>query len=147
MKRLDYVIILMVFLVTVAVYSVYFIHNPILSSSAYDIEVRYQNNVVYKVEYKETLDQVVTLIAEDGVLVVTVVENDVVIFEQSFFVRDRGRTENIAHLLYNNVHMDYANCPDQYCLRMRVTSPFSPPIVCTNGVTIMMYTMEIEIII
>jgi hypothetical protein len=147
MKKGDYLIILLAFILVISVYTIYFIQNPLFASGAQEIEVRYQNRVVYTVDYKEGLDQFVELVAEDGILTITILQNGEVVSIQTRDVRDRGRTENTVHLLYGNVHMDEANCPDQYCMRMRITSPLSPPIVCTNGVTVMMVTMDIEITI
>lgn len=110
MKKLDYILIVLVTLIGLGIYALYFNANKINSSDTLYIEVLYKNEVVYSFVFDEDISEEV-IISRDGIY-------------------------NEVHITYEHVHMHEANCPDQYCMHMYMNYKHFTPIICTNGVVV-----------
>lgn len=110
MKKLDYILIVLVTLIGLGIYALYFNANKINASDTLYIEVLYKNEVVYSFVFDEDISEEV-IISRDGIY-------------------------NEVYITYEHVHMHEANCPDQYCMHMYMNYKHFTPIICTNGVVV-----------
>lgn len=110
MKKLDYIIIVLITLIGMGVYSLYYGVNKINSSDTLYIEILYKNELVYSFVFEEGIDEQI-IISRDG-------------------------NYNEIHISYDDVHMHDANCPDKHCLRMFMNYRHFTPIICTSGVVV-----------
>lgn len=110
MKKLDFVIILIIILLGIGIYYIYFEQYKINENDDLYVEVLYRNEVLYRVKLEETTDET--------------------------YVIDKDNHHNIVRVTYNRIWMKEADCPDKYCLRMGMSYRYFTPIICTNGVVV-----------
>lgn len=146
MKKLDYIIIIFVFILSLGTYGFYF-YNKGLDSHQLKVEVRYKNEVLESFDFENGLNKDIDIECIDGKLTWKVSENGVLISEKSKEISSTKHTYNFVHLSYKDIHMIDANCHGGQCLRMKIVGSFSPPIYCTNGITVSLTGTEIQIII
>lgn len=135
MKKLDILIILITFIIYITTTVVYFTYNTV-SGDDISVEIRYQNDVVYNIDYQESLNIYVSLAVEDDVLTITITNKDDKLIGQTTKKVNGKDSYNKVHLQYKHIKMVDASCPDRYCLKQGISGPMSTPIICTNGVTV-----------
>ncbi len=148
MKKLDYIIIIFVFLLSIGTYGFYFYYKG-LDNDQLKVEIRYQNEVLESYDFEEGLEKDISIDFTEGLLTWTIKSNGVLESEKSKAITSNthAHTNNVIHLSYKNIYMSEANCHGGQCLRMKIVGNFSPPIYCTNGVTVSLTGTEIQIII
>ena len=148
MKKLDYIIIIFIFILSLGTYGIYFYYKG-LDSDQLKVEIRYQNEVLVAYDFEEGLEKDVYIDFTEGILTWTVKSEGVFESEKSKAVTNKNHehTYNVIHLSYKEIYMVEADCHGGQCLRMMIAGSFSPPIYCTNGVTVSLTGTEIEIII
>lgn len=138
MKKVDILIILIVFAFSIILYTFYF-SNLSLSEDLL-VEITYRNTVVYSAELKEDTDIIVEITSNDQVLSVKV--GDVI---TNFPIASEAEIINTVHITNDLIEMDFANCKNKYCLLMKLKRSYPQPIVCTNGIMVRLVTNEIII--
>ena len=148
MKKLDYIIIIFIFIFSLGIYGVYFYYKG-LGSDQLKVEIRYQNEILASYDFVEGLDKDIYIDFSDGQLNWTVKSKGVIELEESVAINNstHEQTHNVVHLAYKDIYMTEADCHGGQCLRMKIFGSFSPPIYCTNGVTVSLTETEIEIIV
>ncbi len=138
MKKVDILIILIVFAFSIILYTFYF-SNLSLSDDLL-VEITYRNTVVYSTELKEDTDILVEITSADQILSVKV--GDAV---THFPIASEAEILNTVHITSDLIEMDEANCKNKYCLLMKLKRSYPQPIVCTNGIMVRLVTNEIII--
>lgn len=141
MKKLDYLIIALVFFLAVGGYTIYFA-NKDLGNVNLILEVRYENKLIYEVQYEEGLDEELTINQEVNLMTWTLNGE-----EHTEVLESDKHIHNKIHLKYGEVKMVEANCKDKYCLQMQIKGRYSAPIICINGVSVILVGGELEIIV
>ncbi|HKM29705.1 MAG TPA: hypothetical protein VJZ51_03005 [Bacilli bacterium] len=139
MKRLDYLIIVLVMILSISFYAIYFANKT--KGNDLDVEILYQNEVIYKTKLVKNTNITVEIIGENNVVTV-VVDNKSTSFNYTF----KEDFYNTVTIIDDEIKMVAASCKNHDCLRMRINKMLRTPIVCTNGVIIKLVTSEIEII-
>lgn len=148
MKKLDYIIIIFVFILSISIYGFYFYYKG-LDSDQLKVEIRYQNEVLLTYDFEDNLDKDIYIDFSDGELTWIVESRGVFELKNSMplIKKTHEQTHNVIHLSYKDIYMSEADCHGGQCLRMKIAGSFSPPIYCTNGVTVSLTGTEIQIII
>lgn len=139
MKKLDYIIILIVLLITGCFYFIYVSNSFNLDYSS--IEILYKNENICTIDLKSDTNITVYVTGKDDVL--TVKYNDVV---KTFNKDINIDFTNTILITSNEVKMIDASCKNHYCLRMRLSKTSLTPIVCTNGIVIRSKKVDTEIL-
>lgn len=151
MKKLDYITIVVVALISVFSYILYFRYAD-LGSNNLEVVITYQNQEIDRYKYDESLNYHATFIADSGKLHYVLYsldstgEKNRVIKDREIKIKGDRHTENSVDLIYKDVHMHDADCPDRLCLRMKLNPYLSNAIVCTNGIVISLEGSGVKVI-
>jgi len=129
MKKVDILVILIVLLLSTSFYIIYFSSNRLGDDVI--VEVTYKNTVIYSVKLEESTDLIIEITSEDNVL--TVKNNSKI---KNFPIGSDKEILNVVLITFDEIRMIDANCPNKYCLYMKLKSSTVTPIVCTNGIMI-----------
>lgn len=110
LKKIDYIIIFIVVLISIGFYSLYYRAYKINGSDQLYVEILYKNNLVNKIYLTKDTNQVINI--------------------------DRDGHHNQITITYDSITMSEADCPDKYCMRMFLSHRHFTPIICTNGVVV-----------
>lgn len=110
MKKLDFVIIFIVLLISILIYSLYFNAYKIKASDQLYVEVIYKNDLVKRIKLEKDTYEVIDI--------------------------DKDGHHNQVTITYESIKMTEADCPDKYCMRMFMNYRSYTPIMCTNGVVV-----------
>ncbi|MFA5764750.1 MAG: hypothetical protein WC929_01195 [Bacilli bacterium] len=138
MKKLDYLIIILVTIVSISFYVLYIARKTI--GKDVDVQILYQNDVIYQAPLTSS-ETIVAVKGIEGIVVVTVDGQSVsyqYLFQEDFY--------NTISITEDEIKMIAASCKNHDCMRMRMNHLFHTPIVCTNGIIVKMVTSDIEII-
>lgn len=138
MKKLDIIIITIVFSFSVFLYLMYF--SSLGRTDNLTVEVYYRNLVIYSVDVTDTTDDIVEITSSHYTLTVKI--NDTV---KTYMIGSEEEIINTVHITQSLVEMTLANCKNQYCIHMKLRPHYPSPIVCTNGVMVRYVTKEIII--
>ena len=147
MKKLDYLTIIIVFMIGILIFGIYF-YKTNLNSENIDIVVNYQNKEIDRFKYDDNLNYRVVVDAIDGKLSYKLYslndkeEQTKLISEKSLPLKSTKHTYNSVNLIYGDVHMHEADCENKFCYRMKISGPISTSIICTNGLTVMLKGSE-----
>ena len=138
MKKLDYLIIILVTIVSISFYALYIASKT--TGKDVDVQILYQNDIIYQAPLTAS-ETIVAVKGTNGIVVVTV--GDQSISYQYTFKEDFYNTISITE---DEIKMIAASCKNHDCMRMRINHLFHTPIVCTNGIIVKIVTSDIEII-
>lgn len=139
MKKLDYLIIILVIIITAAFYVVYTTYKTV--GDAVDIQILYRNEVIYEMPLTKETNTTVFVVGEGQEVIVTV-EGQSTHFEKSV----KEGFYNTILITNDEIKMIDASCKNHDCMRMRINHLFRTPIVCTNGIIVKVVSSDIEII-
>ena len=142
MKKLDYFIIAIAFFLAIGSYTIYFASQDLANVNLI-LEVRYENKLIYEVQYEEGLDEELTINQEGHIMKWSLKDGE----EHTVVLESDKHIHNKVHLKYGEVKMTEANCKDKYCLQMQIKGRYSAPIICINGVSVILVGGELEIIV
>ena len=139
MKKLDYLIIGIVLMISIAFYFGY-VSNK-LEGDNISVQVLYNNDVIYSVDLKEDTNIEVSITGSNDLLKINADGQE---YE---FIYDISKDfYNTVSITYDEIKMIDASCKNHYCMKMRIYKFLGSPIVCTNGIVVKLVTSEIEII-
>lgn len=135
MKKMDYIVIIFVLIIGATIFASYFNKFNVGIDNAV-IEIRFQNEVIAQIDYHEDINSSYTFESIDNNKVQVIIDDDGDITVKEIDVNQRMNIYNKVNIEYNNIVMHEANCPNQSCMRMKITNTITWPIICTNGVVI-----------
>ena len=128
MKRLDYLIIALIFVFITLIYM--FIYRPYISKASDKIELIVNNEIVDEFYLHE---QITYELKTNN--------NQILVYKNNELIK---RIENKnSKELYNKIQisnrqvkMIQSNCKNKDCMFMKINNSYKLPIICTNGITI-----------
>ena len=138
MKKFDIITILVVLIISISFYLIYF--DVFRVSDNRIVEVTYKNQVIYTTDISPTTNITLEISSKNNVLTVYDGRHTF-----NFPIPSDHEILNIVSITFDEIHMHDANCPNKYCLHMKLTLRRPLPIVCTNGVMVKLKTQEIII--
>lgn len=138
MKKLDFVLITIIVLI-IAFFSYTYFDKLFINTKKATIVLMYKNYELARLDYTPDLDIVYEIeIKEDNntLLIITIHHNDVETIHYLTVKEDRA-IYNRIHFLYQDIHVEEANCANKVCMRSKMSSMYTLPITCTNGIIVM----------
>ncbi len=139
MKKLDYLIITIVAILSISFYIIYIASKNL--GDEVDIQILYQNEVIYEMPLNKETEITVFVVGEDNKVIVTVDDQSNIydyVFKEPFY--------NTISITNEEIRMVDASCKNHDCMRMQMNPLFHTPIVCTNGIIVKVVSRDIEII-
>ena len=139
MKKLDYLIIIIVAIISISFYTIYIVSKNLRDEV--DIQILYQNEVIYETPLTKETEITVFVVGIDNEVIVTVDGQSKIydyLFKDPFY--------NTILITNKEIKMIDASCKNHDCMRMQMNPLFHTPIVCTNGIIVKMVSRDIEII-
>ena len=139
MKKLDYLIIIIVAIISISFYTIYIVSKNLRDEV--DIQILYQNEVTYETPLTKETEITVFVVGIDNEVIVTVdgqSKSYDYLFKEPFY--------NTILITNKEIKMIDASCKNHDCMRMQMNPLFHTPIVCTNGIIVKMVSRDIEII-
>ncbi|HNZ77398.1 MAG TPA: NusG domain II-containing protein [Bacilli bacterium] len=139
MKKLDYLIIIIVAIISISFYTIYIVSKNLRDEV--DIQILYQNEVIYETPLTKETEITVFVVGIDNEVIVTVdgqSKSYDYLFKEPFY--------NTILITNKEIKMIDASCKNHDCMRMQMNPLFHTPIVCTNGIIVKMVSRDIEII-
>lgn len=139
MKKLDYLIIIIVAIISISFYAIYIVSKNLRDEV--DIQILYQNEVIYETPLTKETEITVFVVGIDNEVIVTVDGQSKIydyLFKDPFY--------NTILITNKEIKMIDASCKNHDCMRMQMNPLFHTPIVCTNGIIVKMVSRDIEII-
>lgn len=139
MKKLDYLIIIIVAIISISFYAIYIVSKNLRDEV--DIQILYQNEVIYETPLTKETEITVFVVGIDNEVIVTVdgqSKSYDYLFKEPFY--------NTILITNKEIKMIDASCKNHDCMRMQMNPLFHTPIVCTNGIIVKMVSRDIEII-
>lgn len=139
MKKLDYLIIIIVAIISISFYTIYIVSKNLRDEV--DIQILYQNEVIYETPLTKETEITVFVVGIDNEVIVTVdgqSKSYDYLFKEPFY--------NTILITNKEIKMIDASCKNHDCMRMQMNPLFHTPIVCTNGIIVKVVSRDIEII-
>ncbi|HRT68683.1 MAG TPA: NusG domain II-containing protein [Bacilli bacterium] len=139
MKKLDYLIIIIVAIISISFYTIYIVSKNLRDEV--DIQILYQNEVIYETPLTKETEITVFVVGIDNEVIVTVdgqSKSYDYLFKEPFY--------NTILITNKEIKMIDASCKNHDCMRMQMNPLFHTPIVCINGIIVKMVSRDIEII-
>lgn len=138
MKKLDYVIIIILAVIAAGFYAFMFSK---ISQNSNEIQILYKNEVIYEVSIDDEVDIIISGKENDEYITLTInqevkkinTEKVLISFFNTIMIKDEV------------VLMKDASCENKNCMQMRLDKIFASPIVCTNGVVVTIKQGDFEI--
>ena len=131
MKKLDYLIIIIVAIISISFYTIYIVSKNLRDEV--DIQILYQNEVIYETPLTKETEITVFVVGIDNEVIVTVdgqSKSYDYLFKEPFY--------NTILITNKEIKMIDASCKNHDCMRMQMNPLFHTPIVCTNGIIVKM---------
>ena len=139
MKKLDYLIIIIVAIISISFYTIYIVSKNLRDEV--DIQILYQNEVIYETPLTKETEITVFVVGIDNEVIVTVDGQS-----KSYDYLLKEPFYNTILITNKEIKMIDASCKNHDCMRMQMNPLFHTPIVCTNGIIVKMVSRDIEII-
>lgn len=147
MKKMDFVMIILVLLIGVSVFTVYFKKYNVKIEDA-KVEIYFQNVLIESVDMKEDINYTFTLETIDNNTLRVTKEQNGNITITNLSIPQKKEIYNKLIINNDEVKMIEANCDNKICLDMRLNRKITIPIICTNGVAAMLVANEgIEVVV
>jgi len=147
MKKMDFVMIILVLLIGVSVFTVYFKKYNVKIEDA-KVEIYFQNVLIESVDMKEDINYTFTLETIDNNTLRVTKEQNGNITITNLSIPQKKEIYNKLIINNDEVKMIEANCDSKICLDMRLNRKITIPIICTNGVAAMLVANEgIEVVV
>lgn len=137
MKKLDYLLIVFI-TVIIVFFAIQYFNKLFIDTSDAKVIITYKNLRLDLIDYEEALDIIYEIeIKEDKPEELILIKNNKgVITTKSFVIAKGEPIYNRIHVIYQNIHVEEASCPNKVCMRSKMSSREVLPILCTNGVII-----------
>ncbi|MFA6627255.1 MAG: hypothetical protein WCQ80_00295 [Bacilli bacterium] len=137
MKKLDYVLIILIFII-IGGFFIHYASRLFLDTTDAKVIVTYKNIQLDLVDYEDGLDviyEVEVKSEEPTILIVKKTIGEITTI-QTIVIAESTPIYNRIHVEYEHIYMEDANCDNKVCMRTYMSSTHVIPIVCTNGLII-----------
>ena len=137
MKKLDYLLIVIIVLI-IGFFTVQYFNKFFIDTSDAKVIITYKNLRLDLVDYEESLDIIyeIEIKEEKPEELILIKNNQGIVTRKTFVIPKDEKIYNRLHLIYQNIHVEEASCLNKVCMRTKMSSKETLPIVCTNGVVI-----------
>lgn len=137
MKKLDYVLIIAIFILIGALI-IRFSNRIFVDTEGAKLTLTYKNIQLDLIDYNQDVDVIYEFnVTEDhpNILVIKKTINDFTT-TKTIMIAEVAPFHNLLHVTYQKIHMDEASCENKVCQRTQMSPHQTLPIVCTNGIIV-----------
>lgn len=135
MKKLDYVVIIIVLLIGASVFASYFNKFNIDTENA-KIGIYFQDVEIDVLDYHENINTSFTFKTKNKNTLEVIKDVDGNITTKYIDIDQNHEIYNKVDITYDCIKMVEADCSNQSCMRMIMNNKVTLPIICTNGVIV-----------
>lgn len=136
MKKMDFVMIVLVLLIGISVFAAYFKKYNVDTDNA-KIEIYYHDHLIDSIIFEENKNYTYTIETVDSktLMITKNINGNITTFTREF--NQPRHIKNKISIDGHKIEMIEANCDNKLCMKMKMSRTYTLPIICTNGIAIM----------
>lgn len=140
MKKLDIVIIILVFIIGITIFAVYFDRTNIDAESS-QLGIYYNSELIDEAIFlKKDTDLTYHIESTNDMKELTIIKEDHKKNTKKEYTKKVTQKYVIDHTIvitYDSIKITEASCDNKDCMRMHMSHKYTNPILCVNGISIM----------
>lgn len=136
MKKLDYLIVSIVFIIGLLLVISFYVYNK-SNSDDFIIQIEYRNETIYEINLTEVNEATIFITSTNSDIILELVVDDKIVQTKTF--KDKKIINELNYeiiLVSTEVKVLKSNCLNHYCMNMELNKIVKSPIICTDGLVV-----------